>query len=391
MSISVKVKKGMAASSWATMMFKRINAGEVCDLTLGNPAIEPPPAFTEGLKHTANNPFPGMHRYTPLAGYPETQEAVAKTLSMESGLSVSAQHVVMTAGATAALNIILKAILNPGEEVIVLAPHFVEYPYYIDNHGGVCCTAETNPDFTVNIDKIAAKINLRTRAIIINSPNNPTGRVYSGKSLKAVAELLEKKSRELGRDIYLISDEAYRYVVFDGIKTPDLFKIYPNTIVAASYSKQLSIPGERAGYAAVHPEIKDADELIEALTYANRVLGYLCAPALMQQVITHLQGVCVDMAEYKERRDRLCDALEDFGYSFICPKGAYYLFPESPGDDLVFAQELSKEGVLVNPGRMFGRSGYFRIAFCGKKETIEKSLKSFRKVKDFSNRNPKGI
>lgn len=373
----------MAASSWATMMFKRINAGEVYDLTLGNPAIEPPHEFAEGLKRAANNPFPGTHRYTQLVGYTETREAVAKTLSKESGLSVRAQHIIMTAGATAALNIILKAILNPGEEVIVLSPHFVEYPYYIDNHGGVCRTAETNTDFTANIDNIAAKINSHTRAIIINSPNNPTGQVYSEKSLKSIAELLDKKSRELGRDIYLISDEAYRYVVYDNIKTPDMFKIYSNTIVASSYSKQLSIPGERIGYAAVHPEIENADEIVEALTYANRVLGYLCAPALMQQVITHLQGVCIDMEEYRERRDILCNALEKFGYSFIRPKGAYYLFPESPGDDLVFAQELSKEGVLINPGRMFGRRGYFRIAFCGKKETIEKSLQGFKKVKNF--------
>ncbi len=245
MSISIKVKEGMTVSSWATMMFRHINTGEACDLTLGNPMIEPPTEFTEELKHAVNNPFPWMHRYTPLVGYPETREAVAKTLSKESGLSVRAQHVIMTAGATAAFNIILKAILNPGEEVIVLAPHFVEYPYYIANHGGVCCKMETNPDFTVNIDNIAAKINPCTRAIIINSPNNPTGQVYSEESLKAIAELLDKKSRALGRDVYLISDEAYRYIVYTGIKTPDLFKIYSHTTVAASYSKQLSIPGEK--------------------------------------------------------------------------------------------------------------------------------------------------
>jgi aspartate aminotransferase len=371
----------MTASSLVSSMFEeKAGKKESYDFTLGNPEIETPARFTEELKRIVNNPFPGMHRYTPLAGYTRTREAIAKTISKEHGLSFSAQHVIMTAGCAGALNVSLKALLNPGEEVIILAPSYLEYPYYIDNHGGTCRIAETNQDFTINIDNIASQINSRTKAIILNSPNNPTGEIYSGKTLESVAKLLYEKREEFGKNIFLIFDEAYRDIVYDGIKVPDIFKIYSNTIIAAAYSKPLSIPGERIGYAAVNPEMKEARDIMEAMTFANRILGFINAPALMQQVITNVQGVRVDIADYQERRDFFCDALEDFGYSFIRPKGTYYIFPESPVHDLVFTRELSREGILVFPGTVFGRSGYFRIAFCVKKETIEKSLQGFRKA-----------
>lgn len=386
MSISLKVKEGIAASSWIVKIFEGRSQvvseeKEVYDFRLGNPKIEPPSEFVEELKKVANNPFPEMHGYSALAGHVRAREAIAQTLSKERGLNFTAQHVIMTAGGAGALNIILKAILNPGDEVIVLSPLYLEYPYYIDNHGGVCCMVETNADFTLNIDKVAAKINPRTKAIIINSPNNPSGMIYSDESLKSTARLLNEKNRQFGKDIFLIYDAAYQDIVYDGNKVPDIFNIYSNTIFAASYSKPLSIPGERIGYAAVHPAIKNPGELIDALTFANRVLGYLSAPVLMQHVITNLQGVCVDRAEYQERRDMFCNALQDFGYSFVRPMGAYYIFPETPGDDLVFTQELAREGILVLPGKSFGRSGYIRIAFCVKKETIKKSLPGFKKVK----------
>jgi aspartate aminotransferase len=374
----------MAASSAVTRMFEeKVGEREIYDFTLGNPEIETPAKFTEELRRIVNNPFSGMHRYTPLAGYTKTREAIAKTISKEHGLSFSAQHVIMTAGCAGALNVALKALLNPGEEVIILAPSYLEYPYYIDNHSGVCRIAETNQDFTINIDNIASQINSGTKAIILNSPNNPTGEIYSEKTLESVAKLLYEKSQEFGKDIFLIFDEAYRDIVYDGIKLPDIFKIYSRTIIAAAYSKPLSIPGERIGYAAINPEMEEARDIIEAMTFANRILGFINAPALMQQVITNIQGVRVDISEYQERRDFFCDALEDFGYSFIRPKGTYYIFPKSPVDDLVFARELSREGILVFPGTVFGRSGYFRIAFCVKKETIEKSLDGFRKVHNF--------
>jgi len=394
MSISIKVKEGIAASSWVVKIFEgRSQTGsgdkEIYDFRLGNPKIEPPLEFVEELKKVANNPFPEMHGYSALAGHIQTREAIATTLSKERGLPFTAQHVIMTAGGAGALNIILKAILNPGDEVIVLSPLYLEYPYYIDNHGGACSVVETNADFTLNIDTIAAKITPRTKAIIINSPNNPTGTIYSEESLKSVARLLNEKNRQFGKDIFLIYDAAYQDIIYDDNKLPDIFNIYSNTIFAASYSKPLSIPGERIGYAAVHPTMKNSGELLEALTFANRVLGYLSAPVLMQHVVTRLQGVCVDRAEYQERRDMFCNALKDFGYSFILPMGAYYIFPKTPGDDLVFAQELAKEGILVLPGKSFGRSGYIRIAFCVKKETIKKSLQGFKKVKDFFKRNAK--
>ncbi len=388
MSISIKVKEGIAASSWIVNIFERHSQvdseeKEVYDFRLGNPKIEPPLEFVEELKKVANNPFPEMHGYSALAGHVQTREAIAKTLSKERGLPFTEQHVIMTAGGAGALNIILKAILNPGDEVIVLSPLYLEYPYYIDNHGGVCCVAETNADFSLNIDAIAAKTTSRTKAIIINSPNNPSGMIYSDESLKSTARLLNEKNRQFGKDIFLIYDAAYQDIVYDGNKLPDIFSIYSNTIFAASYSKPLSIPGERIGYAAVHPAMKNSVELMEALTFANRVLGYLSAPVLMQHVVTNLQGVCVDRSEYQERRDMFCRALQDFGYSFTRPMGAYYIFPETPGDDLVFTQELAKEGIMVLPGKSFGRSGYIRIAFCVKKETIKKSLPGFKKVKDF--------
>ncbi len=388
MSISIKVKEGIAASSWIVNIFEDRSQvvskeKEVYDFRLGNPKIEPPLEFVEELKRVANNPFPEMHGYSALAGHVQAREAIAKTLSKERGLPFTAQHVIMTAGGAGALNIILKAILNPGDEVIVLSPLYLEYPYYIDNHGGVCCVAETNADFTLNIDAIAAKTTPRTKAIIINSPNNPSGMIYFDESLKSTARLLNEKNRQFGNDIFLIYDAAYQDIVYDGNKLPDIFNIYSNTIFAASYSKPLSIPGERIGYAAVHPAMKNSRELMEALTFANRVLGYLSALVLMQHVVTNLQGVCVDRAEYQGRRDMFCNALQDFGYSFTRPMGAYYIFTKTPGDDLVFTQELAKEGILVLPGKSFGRSGYIRIAFCVKKETIKKSLPGFKKVKDF--------
>lgn len=321
-----------------------------------------------------------MHRYTPIAGNAKAREAVAKTISKDYGLSFGPQHIIMTAGCAGALNIALKALLNPGEEVIILAPSYLEYPHYIDNHGGVCRIAETNQDFSINIDNVAQEVNSRTKAIILNSPNNPTGEIYSEKTLKSVAKLLYEKSQEFEEDIFLICDEAYRDIVYDGTKLPCIFKIYPNTIVCRAYSKPLSIPGERIGYAAVNPEMEDATDIMEAMTFANRILGFINAPALMQQAVANVQGLCVDIAEYQGRRDFFCDALEEMGYSFIRPKGAYYIFPKSPVGDVVFAKELSREGIYVFPGTIFGRSGYFRIAFCVKKETIEKSLPGFRKV-----------
>ncbi len=385
MSLSKKVKEGIAASSWVVNIFEGRDQTvspekEVYDFRLGNPKIEPPERFAGELMKVVNNPFPGMHGYSALAGHVQVREAIAGTLSKERGLPFTAQHVVMSAGAAGALNVVLKAILNPGDEVVVLSPLYLEYPYYIDNHGGVCRLVETNADFTLNVDAIASAITHRTKAIIINSPNNPTGTIYSGESLEALAGLLNEKNRRFGENIFLIYDAAYQDIVYDGNKAPDIFGIYPDTVFVASYSKPLSIPGERIGYTAVHPAMKNFRELIEAMIFANRVLGYLSAPVLMQYVVKNLQGVSVDVAEYQERRDMFCNALQDFGYSFSRPMGAYYIFPKTPGDDVAFAGELAREGILVIPGRDFGRGGYIRIAFCVKKETIRKSLPGFKRV-----------
>ena len=385
MLISNKVKAGLEASAWAIKMFddlSRSDAKETFDFRLGNPEIAPPALFFEELSKAVNNSPEGLHQYSPLGGHTRARDAVANTLTKKKGIPFTARHVVMTSGGAGALNIILKAILNPGDEVLVLAPLYLEYPYYIDNHGGVCLTVETNEDFTLNVDAVAARLSLRTKAIIVNSPNNPTGAIYSETSLKSLAKLLEERGRKFGNTIFLIYDAAYEDIVYDGAQLPEIFKIYKNTILAASFSKPLSIPGERIGYAAVHPEMDHAAELADALTFTNRVLGYLSAPVLMQHVVTHLQGVRVNLAEYQERRDMFYDALKSFGYSLTRPQGAYYLFPKTPVNDVTFMQALAKEGVLVNPGSSLGRSGYLRIAFCKKKETIQKSLPGFKKVMD---------
>lgn len=385
MLISNKVKAGLEASAWAIKMFddlSRSDARETFDFRLGNPEIAPPALFFEELRKAVNNSPEGLHQYSPLGGHTRARDAVANTLTKKKGIPFTARHVVMTSGGAGALNIILKAILNPGDEVLVLAPLYLEYPYYIDNHGGVCLTVETNEDFTLNVDAVAARLSPRTKAIIVNSPNNPTGTIYSETSLKSLAKLLEERGRKFGNTIFLIYDAAYEDIVYDGAQLPEIFKIYKNTILAASFSKPLSIPGERIGYAAVHPEMDHAEELADALTFTNRVLGYLSAPVLMQHVVTHLQGVRVNLVEYQERRDMFYDALKSFGYSLMRPQGAYYLFPKTPVNDVTFMQALAKEGVLVNPGSSLGRSGYLRIAFCKKKETIQKSLPGFKKVMD---------
>lgn len=379
MSISSKMKININKSAWIFEMFQKMGDKNIFDFTLGNPEIETPSKFTEELKNIMNSSFPGMHRYSPLAGYDATREAIAKTISKEREMQLDSRHVILTAGCAGALNIALKTLIDHGDEAIILVPSYTEYPYYIDNNGGICQRVETNPDFTINFDNLVSKINSKTKAIILNSPNNPTGEIYSEKDLKSVSKILHEKSQEFEKDIFLIFDEAYRDIVFDNNNIPDIFKIYPNTIITYGYSKPLSIPGERIGYAAINPVATDIDELIKGMTYANRFL-YINAPSLMQRVIANIQGVKVDIKEYQERRDLFCDSLDELGYAFIRPKGTYYIFPKTPIDDIKFTKELMNEKIYVLPGTIFDRSGYFRIAFCVQMEKIQKSLEGFKKV-----------
>lgn len=386
MSISKKIEKSITGASWIRKMFeegerlrKIYGSDKVYDFTLGNPDLEPPAAFKEALQELALNPIPGMHRYMSNAGYPETRLAVAKVLAGQTGLQFDENHIVMTCGAGAALNVVLKSILDPGDEVIILSPFFVEYKFYIDNHGGISKAAPTNKDFTLDVSAVSSAITSRTKAIIVNSPNNPTGVVYDSKSLADLGRLLEEVERKYGNQIYVISDEPYAKIIYDGLTLPSIFNCVKNSIVVTSHSKDLALPGERIGYTAVSPLIENAGLLMEALVFCNRTLGFVNAPALMQRLVAGLQHESVDIAGYQEKRDILYDNLTALGFKMVKPQGAFYLFPESPlPDDVEFVMAAQKHNILLVPGSGFGAPGYFRIAYCIDKQVILNSLPAFK-------------
>jgi aspartate aminotransferase len=389
MAISKKVKQLMGGSSWVRRMFEsaaqlKAQYGEdnIFDFTLGNPVEEPPPRFKEALKKFALNPLPGMHRYMPNSGYPETRKFVAQQLSQETGISFMENHIVMTVGAAGGMNIALKAILDQGDEVIVPSPYFVEYAFYIENHGGIMRLVDTAQDFTLDLAAMEKVITKRTKVVIINSPNNPTGVVYPADALRGLAGLLQAKNKGRQTPIYLIADEAYKTIVFDDIRLPNVFEIYEPSLSIVSYSKSLSIPGERIGYVAINPLYAGAAEVIGAMIFANRTLGYVNAPALMQRLLPLLGTDHVAPTEYQRKRDLLYQALTEYGYSMVKPEGAFYMFPRTPiQDDLAFVSDLQESlHILTVPGRGFGKEGYFRIAYCVDTEVIERSLTGFEKA-----------
>jgi aspartate aminotransferase len=357
---------------------KKYGADKVYDFSLGNPNVEQPEEFKRELINLAAEIIPMKHGYMPQAGYQETRQAIAQKINKTSGLRMDADHVIMSCGAGGALNVILKALLDPGDEVIVLKPLFLEYSFYIENFGGIVKYAQTKKDFSPDIAAIAEAICDKTKAIIINSPNNPTGVVYSEKEIAELSAMLLAKSREMGKTIYLISDEPYAEIVFDGVTVPSVLKAYPNSIVAYSYSKTLSLPGERIGYIAMSPHIAEVGDLISALILCTRILGFVNAPALMQRIVARLQDVAVDVKIYQKKRDLLCAGLAKAGYKFEKPQGAFYLFVQSPiPDDVEFVKILLKKNILVVPGSGFGGPGYFRIAFCVDDATIINSMDGF--------------
>ena len=356
-------------------------ADNVFDFSLGNPDLEPPEAFKQQLKQVAENPDPGLHAYMPNTGYARTRQAVAEFLTREQETEITENEVIMTCGAAGGLNIILKAVLDPGDEVITPAPYFVEYGFYADNHGGKLVAVPTRPDFTLDIGAIEAAVTEKTRAVIINSPNNPTGQVYTEENLRDLGNVLSEKSRAHGRTIYLISDEPYRKIVYDDIRVPSVFSCYADSAVATSYSKDLSVPGERIGFAAVNPAASGKQKLLEAMALANRILGFVNAPALMQRVVAGLQGIHVDIFEYDRKRRLLCDGLAERGYSFTRPAGAFYLFPQAPvKDDVAFVQALQEELILAVPGSGFGAPGHFRLSYCIPDKTITAAMPGFERA-----------
>ncbi|MFC1928227.1 pyridoxal phosphate-dependent aminotransferase [Chloroflexota bacterium] len=387
-TISDEVRKSMVAGSWIRRMFEeavalkqRYGEENVFDLSLGNPVMEPPPDFKHRLRTLAENPIPGMHRYMENAGYTETRAAVATQLSLETGLKFTLDEIIMTCGAAGALNVVLKTILNQGDEVIIFAPYFAEYINYISNHGGVVKVLPTDEQFMLKLDVLEAAIGAKTKAVIINSPNNPSGAVYDENLIHRLGKLLLEKEALYGTQICLISDEAYRRIIYDGLEYPPVGPHYSQSIVVTSHSKDLALPGERIGYIAVHPDCSQREELVDGLIYCNRTLGFVNAPAMMQHVVRHLQQVTVPVGEYQKKRDFLYDHLIGMGYSVIKPRGAFYMFPKSPlEDDVTFVKKLQQWNVLTVPGRGFGAPGYFRISYCVDDRTLEGSLYGFQKA-----------
>jgi aspartate aminotransferase len=388
MGISTKIQGFISQSSWIRKLFeegdnlKRMyGADKIFDFSLGNPNVEPPAKFKELLNQAARDVVSNKHGYMPNAGYQETRESVASYLSHRHGVPLTHNHIIMTCGAGGALNVILKALLDQGDEVLIPAPFFVEYRFYVDNAGGVSKLVKTKSDFSLDLEGIDLAISEKTKIVLINSPNNPTGKVYDAKSIKGLADILRNKSKVMGKDIYLVSDEPYSDIVYDGISVPSILAAYHNTVIASSYSKSLSLPGERIGYLAVNPGITDAEAVIGAAVLCNRILGFVNAPALMQRVIANLQGAHVDVEEYRRKRDLLCDGLSSIGYRFKKPEGAFYLFAQSPiDDDVTFVNTLLKERIIAVPGSGFGGPGHFRIAYCVEDITITNAMDGFKKA-----------
>ncbi len=389
MTIATKIETIMHRSSWIRKMFEEgarlkaeHGADKVFDFSLGNPNITAPECFDKALAETACS-CSGEHGYMPNTGYPHVRQSVAKYLSAEQGVTVTQDEVIMTCGASGALNVALKTLLDPGDEVLTPVPCFVEYGFYADNHGGVLKTVATNPDFSLDLEAMAAAITPRTKVVLINSPNNPTGQIYSQESLERLGELLAAKSARYERTIYLISDEPYRKIVFDDHTVPSIFTVYADSLLATSYSKDISIPGERIGYAALNPAANYHDAVMNGMALANRILGFVNAPALMQKIVACLQGTSVDIGLYQRKRDLLCQGLAAAGYEFLTPPGTFYLFPKSPiPDDVAFVQALQEELILVVPGSGFNGPGYFRIAFCVDDDTIVNALPGFQRAID---------
>jgi len=358
-------------------MKRERGADAIFDFSLGNPDVEPPAAVIDALRRVVAGDRAGAHGYMPNPGYPAVREAVAHKLQKETGQNFSAEDVFMTVGSAGACNVILKSIVDPGDEVIVLMPFFPEYQFYISNHGGRLVPVETDATFLPDVERIEAAITPRTRAIILNTPNNPTGRVYPESTLRDLQAMLAR----VGRPILVISDEPYKSYVYDGQRQAEVASLIANTAICNSWSKSQGLPGERIGYLALSPQLADAAALRGACAFSNRILGFINAPAIWQWVMLEAMEQTIDVAPYEKKRNVLCDALEAIGYEVRRPEGAFYLFLKTPiVDDIAFTKRLADEGVLVVPGVGFGRAGYIRLSLTIPLEKIEKSIGGFERA-----------
>jgi aspartate aminotransferase len=382
MSVSRTITDQMEHSSWIRRMFEaglelRRERGpeNVFDYSLGNPDVEPPAAVIEALRRVAAENRPRSHAYMPNAGYPAVRDTIASGLAGRTGLPFTAADVIMTVGAAGAINILLKSVLDPGDEVILLNPYFPEYRFYVENHGGKVVLAETDGRFQLDLGRIAAAITPRTKAIILNSPNNPTGAMYSEAALRELNALVRDP-------IIVISDEPYRPLTFDGVTPPEPLRLIERSVLAWSWSKAMAIPGERVGYLAMSPRLAEIAALRDAATFANRTLGYINAPAIWQWVVAAVPDATVDVGQYQAKRDLLCDALTAMGYDAPRPQGSFYVFPKTPiPDDVGFIRRLMKEGILAVPGSGFGRAGYMRLSLTIARDELERSLPGFARAK----------
>lgn len=358
-------------------------AENVYDFSLGSPNVEPPAAIKEAIFDILNEESPNLvHGYMNNSGYPDVRSAIAAHLNRKHGVALTEDNILMTCGAAGGLNVLLKTLLNPGDEVITFAPYFVEYRSYVSNFGGELIVVPTDIEsFEPDLEALRKAITPSTKAIIINSPNNPTGVIYSEKAVKGLAEVLEERQEALGTSIYLISDEPYREICYDGVQVPYVLKYYRNAFIGYSYSKSLSLPGERIGYIVARGDMDDFEQVLPAMNVANRILGFVNAPSLFQRVIARCLDAEVDVSIYKANRDLLYNHLVSIGFSCVKPQGAFYLFPKSLiADDKAFAEAAKQHNILLVPGSAFACPGHFRLSYCISRDKIERSLDAFSKL-----------
>lgn len=397
MPVAAHITEAMSSSSFIRRMFEegllmksRFGADNVYDFSIGNPDLEPPAKVARMLAEEGTAAKPGSHGYMPNAGYPATRAAMAKKVSLEQGVEIEGGRVVMGVGAAGAMNAVLKAVLSHGDEVLVSAPFFPEYTHYARNHGGILRSIPSKEDFSLDIASIEAAISSKTAALIINSPNNPTGKIYTADDLAALGAALSRAKARTGRSVLVIADEPYREIVYDNRKVAPIFPVWADSVVVSSFAKNLSLPGERIGYVAVNPASSQAQELTDAVIFCTRVLGFVNAPATFQRIVAECWNEKVDYSSYLKRRNLLTGILDEAGIEYSVPEGAFYLFCKVPerrvtsgdsGDDGAFCDQLKSQHILGVPGKGFGKPGWFRLAYCVSEKTITLSREAFKKAR----------
>ena len=377
------------------LLKQEFGSDKVYDFSIGNPDLEPPEELKAAIVALAQQKEIGCHGYMPNAGYLETRQAMGNKVGTEQGMTVEGRFVVMTCGAAGALNCLFKALLAPGDEVVVPAPFFAEYRHYVGNYGGVLVPVPCRADFSLDVDAIGSSLSQKTAAVLVNSPNNPSGKVYSRQEMEGLAQVLERHGQVSGRVPYLVCDEPYRDIVYDGVAVAPVFPLYRSSVVVSSFAKNLSLPGERIGYIAVNPSCQEAEELVAACIFTTRILGFVNAPAFFQRVVARSWSVPVDYSSYLSRRNQLMAVLDGAGIRYFRPEGAFYLFcrvPEPGGEasrrleetgnstDMEFCDHLKGYRVLCAPGSGFGCVGWFRMAYCTSEATIRNCSDALRQA-----------